>query len=219
MKHQTTEAFCRLVTALVEAIESNGGILPADIADRLADNPLKACELLNELALAHGAIDESLDAALADIYESMDAEDARRDADAESVALVLGALEHAHREPAPEPEPQVETGEPEPAEEPKPRKRRGRKPRHQIEQEASEQAERQGETAGQAPEPVSESRKAKLDEPAAETAAALTVDQAAAILGVNKQKVYKLIETKKLPAHKKGRSWQIAPDDLAALQA
>ena len=208
MKHQTTEAFCRLVTALVEAIESNGGILPADIADRLADNPLKACELLNELALAHGAIDESLDTALADIYESMDAEDARRDADAESVALVLGALEHAHREPAPEPEPSAGTGEPEPAEEPKPRKRRGRKPRHQAEQEAAEQA----------PEPVSEPREPKQDEPAAEAAAALTVDQAAAILGVNKQKVYKLIETKKLPAHKKGRSWQIAPDDLAALQ-
>ena len=47
----------------------------------------------------------------------------------------------------------------------------------------------------------------------------LTVDQTAAILGTTRQKVYKLIEAGTLPAHKKGRSWQISAAAVTALAA
>lgn len=253
MTPETTQAFCRLLTAYVEAIESAGYTLPADVAQRLANNPLGTCEMLNELALNDGVIDEPLDVALADIYQAMDAADARSKADPESLAQILAALEQAHREP-PEPEPKSETeagqhadnaanaaepvtqdGDEAPAE-PRPRKSRGRKPRRAPEHEAEEpeaaptpeapDAQAAGTKTANAPAATEQpqhdgptSHGEDGSQPAYDDQPALTVDQAAAILGVNRQKVYKLIESKRLPAHKKGRSWQISPSDLAALEA
>ena len=52
-------------------------VIPDSAIEQLATDPLGTCEKLNELALSCGAIDEGVDAALAAVYESMDAADAR----------------------------------------------------------------------------------------------------------------------------------------------
>lgn len=307
MRTATTEAFARLVSSFVTAIEDTGADLPADIAQRLAENPLKACELLNELAISTGALDEQTDAAIAYIYESMDGADARSPMDDASRARILVALAEAHREkPAPEPEPEPEpeptaVHQPDSSEEAKPKpKRRGkragsepvfseaevstqqeaspqqqgtnaeaeagedstpekparkrqRKPRKTSDEQAAAAAPAQT-TAESAPEPPAapEPEQASLDfgstpqlttaEPAGDAPAdvpeepvhaattvanaqseaeneTLSVDQTVAILGMSRPTVYKLIESGKLPAHKKGRSWRISSAAVAQLAA
>ncbi len=42
----------------------------------------------------------------------------------------------------------------------------------------------------------------------------LHVAEAAALLGCSSMKVYALINSKKLPAHKEGKAWKIRVDDL-----
>lgn len=115
MRTETSEALARLVGCFVAAIEDTGTQIPSDIVEHLTENPLKSCEALNDLALSCGAIDDSLDAALAAIYESMDATDARGEVDEFTAERIARTWVRTHREPEPEPDP-----EPEPEPEPKP---------------------------------------------------------------------------------------------------
>lgn len=238
MRNETTEALCRLVTMFVTAIEREGATIPEQLVGQIATAPLKACEELNELALTRGAVDDELDAALASIYESMDASDARGAVDDHTRERVLRAFDEAHREPEPEPE-----HEPEPAEQPaepaasaqeseqpseparKPHRRSRRQRGEEAAREAAEQAAAEPERAPQPrPEkPEDRDAKAKAESaPAPKPALAaasgdvLTVDQAIAVLGVSRPTVYKLIESGQLPAYKKGRSWQISAEAVAA---
>lgn len=240
MRNETTEALCRLVTMFVTAIEREGATIPEQLVGQIATAPLKACEELNELALTRGAVDDELDAALAAIYESMDASDARGAVDDHTRERVLRAFNEAHREPEPEPE-----HEPEPAEQPaepaasaqeseqpseparKPHRRSRRQRGEEAAREAAEQAaaepEQQPTAKKEAPEPKPEDRDAKArpesapkPAPSAASGDVLTVDQAIAVLGVSRPTVYKLIESGQLPAYKKGRSWQISAEAVAA---
>ena len=240
MRNETTEALCRLVTMFVTAIEREGATIPEQLVGQIATAPLKACEELNELALTCGAVDDELDAALASIYESMDASDARGAVDDHTRERVLRAFDEAHREPEPEPE-----HEPEPAEQPaepaasaqeseqpseparKPHRRSRRQRGEEAAREAAEQAaaepEQQPAAKKEAPEPKPEDRDAKArpesapkPAPSAASGDVLTVDQAIAVLGVSRPTVYKLIESGQLPAYKKGRSWQISAEAVAA---
>lgn len=240
MRNETTEALCRLVTMFVTAIEREGATIPEQLVGQIATAPLKACEELNELALTRGAVDDKLDAALAAIYESMDASDARGAVDDHTRERVLRAFDEAHREPEPEPE-----HEPEPAEQPaepaasaqeseqpseparKPHRRSRRQRGEEAAREAAEQAaaepEQQPTAKKEAPEPKPEDRDAKArpesapkPAPSAASGDVLTVDQAIAVLGVSRPTVYKLIESGQLPAYKKGRSWQISAEAVAA---
>lgn len=311
MRTETSEAFSRLVTTFVIAIEDAGGTLPADMEQRLTTSPLKACELLNELALTCGGIDPDTDSVLAAIYESMDAADARTPLDEAGAARIVRALNRAHKEPAaPEPKPEPEpkptpahaepevwesttkdggdagqaegAASPKPAEEAehKPGRRsraararqekperngqdagseasapeatdeaspqpehKARRSRHAAEKDATPAAG-EGEAAAPSPEPApsgSEGDKeapaevavtepeagakaakapagpARSAEEAGITGDVLTVDQAIAALGLSRPTIYKFIENGKLPAFKKGRSWQISADAVAAL--
>ena len=105
MRTETSEALARLVGCFVAAIEDTGTQIPSDIVEHLTENPLKSCEALNDLALSCGAIDDSLDAALAAIYESMDATDARGEVDEFTAERIARTWVRTHREPEPEPEP------------------------------------------------------------------------------------------------------------------
>lgn len=244
MRNETTEALCRLVTMFVTAIEREGATIPEQLVGQIATDPLKACEGLNELALTCGAVDDELDAALAAIYESMDASDARGAVDDHTRERVLRAFDEAHREPEPEPE-----HEPEPAEQPaepaasaqegeqpsepahKSRRRSHRQRGEEGPQETQPEPEQQPAAKKEAPEPKPEAQpqdrdakaKAKPESapapkpvPAAASGDVLTVDQAIAVLGVSRPTVYKLIESGQLPAYKKGRSWQISAEAVAA---
>lgn len=236
MRNETTEALCRLVTMFVAAIEREGATIPEQLVGQIATDPLKACEELNEFALTCGAVDDELDAALAAIYESMDASDARGAVDDHTRERVLRAFDEAHREPEPEPE-----HEPEPAEQPaepaasaqeseqpseparKPHRRSRRQHGEEAAREAAEQAAAEPERAPQPrPEkPEDRDAKAKAESapkpaPSAASGDVLTVDQAIAVLGVSRPTVYKLIESGQLPAYKKGRSWQISAEAVAA---
>lgn len=240
MRNETTEALCRLVTMFVTAIEREGATIPEQLVGQIATDPLKACEGLNELALTCGAVDDELDAALAAIYESMDASDARGAADDHTRERVLRAFDEAHREPEPEPEHESEPAE-QPAEsaasaqegeqpsEParKSHRRSHRQRGEEAAREAAEQAaaepEQQPTAKKEAPEPKPEDRDAKArpesapkPAPSAASGDVLTVDQAIAVLGVSRPTVYKLIESGQLPAYKKGRSWQISAEAVAA---
>lgn len=141
MRSETSEALGRLVSIFVAAIEGAGEVIPDSAIDQLAADPLGTCERLNELALSCGAIDEGTDTALAAIYESMDAADARGNVDEECVAHVVAAWTNTHVErPVEEPaaaETQAGAGseEGEPAE--KPKRRRNRKRREAEEPEAA----------------------------------------------------------------------------------
>lgn len=239
MRNETTEALCRLVTMFVTAIEREGATIPEQLVGQIATDPLKACEGLNELALTCGAVDDELDAALAAIYESMDASDARGAADNHTRERVLRAFDEAHREPEPEPE-----HEPEPAEqpaEPATSAREGEQPsepahkshrrshrqrgeeaaREEGPQETQPEPEQQPTAKKEGPEPKPEAQPEDRDAkakpaPAAASGDVLTVDQAIAVLGVSRPTVYKLIESGQLPAYKKGRSWQISAEAVAA---
>lgn len=272
MRNETTEALCRLVTMFVAAIEREGATIPEQLVGQIATDPLKACEGLNELALTCGAVDDELDAALAAIYESMDASDARGVVDDHTRERVLRAFDEAHREPEPEPKHEPEPAEPaasaqegeQPSEPAHKSRRRSRWQRgEEAAREAAEQATAEPERAPQpkpekpeapkapaheegpqetqsepgqqpaakkeAPEPKPEAQtedrdaKAKPESvpapkpaPAAASGDVLTVDQAIAVLGVSRPTVYKLIESGRLPAYKKGRSWQISAEAVAA---
>lgn len=273
MRNETTEALCRLVTMFVAAIEREGATIPEQLVGQIATDPLKACEGLNELALTCGAVDDELDAALAAIYESMDASDARGVVDDHTRERVLRAFDEAHCEPEPEPEHEPEPAEPaasaqegeQPSEPAHKSRRRSRWQRgEEAAREAAEQATAEPERAPQpkpekpeapkapaheegpqetqpepgqpaakkeAPEPKPEAQpqdrdakaKAKAESapapkpvPAAASGDVLTVDQAIAVLGVSRPTVYKLIESGQLPAYKKGRSWQISAEAVAA---
>lgn len=151
MRSETSEALGRLVSIFVAAIEGAGEVIPDSAIDQLAADPLGTCERLNELALSCGAIDEGVDTALAAIYESMDAADARGNVDEECVAHVVAAWTNTHVErPVEEPaaaeaKPAAETQagagseEGEPAE--KPKRRRNRKRREAEEPEAANEPE------------------------------------------------------------------------------
>ena len=157
MRSETSEALGRLVSIFVAAIEGAGEVIPDSAIDQLAADPLGTCERLNELALSCGAIDEGVDTALAAIYESMDAADARGNVDEECVAHVVAAWANTHVErpveepaaaeakPESEEKPAAETQagagseEGEPAE--KPKRRRNRKRREAEEPEAANEPE------------------------------------------------------------------------------
>ena len=157
MRSETSEALGRLVSIFVAAIEGAGEVIPDSAIDQLAADPLGTCERLNELALSCGAIDEGVDTALAAIYESMDAADARGNVDEECVAHVVAAWTNTHVErpveepaaaeakPESEEKPATETQagagseEGEPAE--KPKRRRNRKRREAEEPEAANEPE------------------------------------------------------------------------------
>lgn len=157
MRSETSEALGRLVSIFVAAIEGVGEVIPDSAIDQLATDPLGTCERLNELALSCGAIDEGVDTALAAIYESMDAADARGNVDEECVAHVVAAWTNTHVErpveepaaaeakPESEEKPAAETQagagseEGEPAE--KPKRRRNRKRREAEEPEAANEPE------------------------------------------------------------------------------
>ena len=238
MRNETTEALCRLVTMFVTAIEREGATIPEQLVGQIATDPLKACEELNEFALTCGAVDDELDAALAAIYESMDASDARGAVDDHTRERVLRAFDEAHCEPEPEPEHEPEPAEPaasaqegeqpsEPAH--KSRRRSHRQRGEEGPQETQPEPEQQPAAKKEAPEPKPEAQpqdrdakaKAKPESapkpvPAAASGDVLTVDQAIAVLGVSRPTVYKLIESGQLPAYKKGRSWQISAEAVAA---
>lgn len=136
MRTETSEALGRLVSIFVAAIEGAGEVIPDSAIEQLATDPLGTCEKLNELALSCGAIDEGVDAALAAVYESMDAADARGAVDEQCVGSVVTAWANTHverpvEEPEPEPEPSeaAEAEKDEQAE--KPKRRRNRKAKDQ----------------------------------------------------------------------------------------
>lgn len=162
MKIETSEAFARLVSSYVSAIEGAGATIPAQVVEQLTTDPIKTCEALNELALACGAIDDVLDTALAAIYESMDAADARGPVDEQTAERIARAWVRTHVEPEPEPEPEPDP-EPQasdedkvwstyddPAEETPKRKRRSRKAKGEqdgADEEAAADAEPNDEAA------------------------------------------------------------------------
>jgi len=174
MRTETSEALARLVGCFVAAIEDTGTQIPSDVVEHLTENPLKSCEALNDLALSCGAIDDALDAALAAIYESMDAADARGEVDEFTAERIARTWVRTHREPEPEPEPELEPEpEPEPeayeghgsaaderetpAEEtPQPKKKRRNRKQKADEAAESNVAKADDQEAAQEPEPTPE---------------------------------------------------------------
>lgn len=69
------------------------------------------------------------------------------------------------------------------------------------------------------PEAVAEAKPAAEPAAQADDGATLSADQAAAILGMTKPEVYKLIKAGELPAVKKGRSWHLSAAAVTARAA
>ena len=161
MRTETSEALARLVGCFVAAIEDTGTQIPSDVVEHLTENPLKSCEALNDLALSCGAIDDALDAALAAIYESMDAADARGEVDEFTAERIARTWVRTHREPEPEPEPEP-------------------KPEPEVYEGHGDATDEQEEPAEEAPQPKKKrrNRKQKADE-VAESNVAETGDQEA----------------------------------------
>lgn len=158
MRTETSEALGRLVSIFVAAIEGTGEVIPDSAIEQLAADPLGTCEKLNELALSCGAIDEGVDAALAAVYESMDAADARGAVDEQCVGSVVTAWANTHverpvKEPEPEPEPETsEATEPEKDEQAeKPKRRRNRKAKDQRSEAEAGSVSPEPESAQDAP--------------------------------------------------------------------
>lgn len=158
MRTETSEALGRLVSIFVAAIEGVGEVIPDSAIEQLATDPLGTCEKLNELALSCGAIDEGVDAALAAVYESMDAADARGAVDEQCVGSVVTAWASTHverpvEEPEPEPEPEpseaAEAEKDEQAE--KPKRRRNRKAKDQRSEAEAGNGSPEPESAQDAP--------------------------------------------------------------------
>lgn len=164
MRTETSEALGRLVSIFVAAIEGTGEVIPDSAIEQLATDPLGTCEKLNELALSCGAIDEGVDAALAAVYESMDAADARGAVDEQCVGSVVTAWASTHverpvEEPEPEPEPSeaAEAEKDEQAE--KPKRRRNRKAKDQHSEAEAGNGSPEPESAQDAPTEQPESEK------------------------------------------------------------
>lgn len=158
MRTETSEALGRLVSIFVAAIEGAGEVIPDSAIEQLAADPLGTCEKLNELALSCGAIDEGVDAALAAVYESMDAADARGAVDEQCVGSVVTVWANTHverpvKEPEPEPEPETsEATEPEKDEQAeKPKRRRNRKAKDQRSEAEAGSVSPEPESAQDAP--------------------------------------------------------------------
>lgn len=160
MRTETSEALGRLVSIFVAAIEGVGEVIPDSAIEQLATDPLGTCEKLNELALSCGAIDEGVDAALAAVYESMDAADARGAVDEQCVGSVVAAWANTHverpvEEPEPEPEPESESSEAAEAEKDeqaeKPKRRRNRKAKDQRSEAEAGNGSPEPESAQDAP--------------------------------------------------------------------
>lgn len=151
MRFETIDAFDYLVSTYVSAIEATGTKIPEDTVELIGTDPFKACEALNDFALSCNAITPELDAVLQNIYEAMDADDARSDATPEACQRCLATFARVHVEipdPEPEPEPEespeaTEAAEDEAgaAEEPKGRKRRNRRNRKQDAEQAEDTSE------------------------------------------------------------------------------
>lgn len=166
MRTETSEALGRLVSIFVAAIEGVGEVIPDSAIEQLATDPLGTCEKLNELALSCGAIDEGVDAALAAVYESMDAADARGAVDEQCVGSVVTAWANTHverpvKEPEPEPEPETsEATEPEKDEQAeKPKRRRNRKAKDQRSEAEAGSVSPEPEIAQDAPAEQTEPEK------------------------------------------------------------
>lgn len=158
MRTETSEALGRLVSIFVAAIEGAGEVIPDSAIEQLATDPLGTCEKLNELALSCGAIDEGVDAALAAVYESMDAADARGAVDEQCVGSVVTAWASTHVErPVEEPEPEPEPSEAAEAE--KPKRRRNRKAKDQRSEAEAGNGSPEPESAQDAPAEQPESEK------------------------------------------------------------
>lgn len=160
MRTETSEALGRLVSIFVAAIEGTGEVIPDSAIEQLATDPLGTCEKLNELALSCGAIDEGVDAALAAVYESMDAADAHGAVDEQCVGSVVTAWANTHverpvEEPEPEPEPESESSEAAEAEKDeqaeKPKRRRNRKAKDQRSEAEAGNGSPEPESAQDAP--------------------------------------------------------------------
>ena len=150
MRTETSEALGRLVSIFVAAIEGAGEVIPDSAIEQLATDPLGTCEKLNELALSCGAIDEGVDAALAAVYESMDAADARGAVDEQCAGSVVTAWASTHVErPVEEPEPEPEPSEAAEAE--KPKHRRNRKAKDQRSEAEAGNGSPEPESAQDAP--------------------------------------------------------------------
>lgn len=155
MRTETSEALGRLVSIFVAAIEGTGEVIPDSAIEQLAADPLGTCEKLNELALSCGAIDEGVDAALAAVYESMDAADARGAVDEQCVGSVVTAWANTHverpvKEPEPEPEPETSEAEKDEQAE-KPKRRRNRKAKDQRSEAEAGSVSPEPESAQDAP--------------------------------------------------------------------
>ncbi|WP_293826423.1 helix-turn-helix domain-containing protein [uncultured Parolsenella sp.] len=166
MRPETSEALARLVSIYVALIERTGIDINDANINRIMTDPFAACESLNELAVKVGALDAEADAAIAAIYESMDAADARSAADEACLTMAAAAWETTHVErPVPEPEPEPESqaaDEPKDAEAPdeaedKPKRRRRSK---------SKKAERKDMDAQTEKDAPGKKRRAKKDEAA-----------------------------------------------------
>lgn len=147
MRFETIDAFDRLVSTYVSAIEATGTKIPEETVALLASDPFAACEALNSQALSCHAITPELDALLEALWESMDAEDTRSEPTPEACERAVAAYTNVHVEivePEPEPEPEDEPAEsPEgeeaaedAAEEGKGRKRRQRRNRKEDAEQA-----------------------------------------------------------------------------------
>lgn len=162
MRPETSEALARLVSIYVALIERTGIDINDANINRIMTDPFAACESLNELAVKVGALDAEADAAIAAIYESMDAADARSAADEACLTMAASAWETTHVErPVPEPEPEPEpqaADEPKDAEVPdeaedKPKRRR-----------RSKAKKAEGEDATEAPEEAADGQGAREQE-------------------------------------------------------
>lgn len=194
MRTETSEALGRLVSIFVAAIEGAGEVIQDSAIEQLATDPLGTCEKLNELALSCGAIDEGVDAALAAVYESMDAADARGAVDEQCVGSVVTAWANTHverpvKEPEPEPEPETSKAtEPEKDEQAeKPKRRRSRKAKDQRSEAEAGNGSPEPESAQDAPAEQPEPEKSEDVKPGRRSRAKVK-EQAEKDKGVEKPK-------------------------------
>lgn len=231
MRTETSEALGRLVSIFVAAIEGVGEVIPDSAIEQLATDPLGTCEKLNELALSCGAIDEGVDAALAAVYESMDAADARGAVDEQCVGSVVTAWASTHverpvEEPEPEPEPEpseaAEAEKDEQAE--KPKRRRNRKAKDQRSEAETGNGSPEPESTQDAPAEQPESEKSADVKPGRRSRAKAK-EQAEKDRGTEKPKrgrkrsekaIEKQAEVSETPAPEAGEDTAVAPEPAAS---
>lgn len=231
MRTETSEALGRLVSIFVAAIEGAGEVIPDSAIEQLATDPLGTCEKLNELALSCGAIDEGVDAALAAVYESMDAADARGAVDEQCVGSVVTAWASTHverpvEEPEPEPEPEAsETAEPEKGEQAeKPKRRRSRKAKDQRSEVEAGSVSPEPESEQDAPAEQPEPEK-NADVKPGRRSRAKAKEQAEKDKGAEKPKrgrkrsekaIEEQAEVSETPAPEAGEDTAVAPEPAAS---